>query len=406
MSKQSQIGVSDVVKIELVSASGAKRTGITGQVLEIHIYEDIESPFMMAQLIMQDAVNLVESFPIIGEEKISLTLKRSGSAEKIYTYEFAVHGINPHTTDGQGKQQMYALLCASEEAIKDSSLLVSKGYKLTYDMMVKNILSEYLGSTKPFISESTKGVQEYVVPSLKPTEAIEAMRMRSVSVVNKSSTFCFFENYNGFNFVTLEGLFRQMPSKMYDYKYHSNPTLNTDMNEQIISFKNTHRANKMDDVTNGALSTKTYSFDIRTKKFEEKEYNYASEGQSFKLSGTSQPYSSNFAAKYGNKPAKNYFIIKDGGGLPTFYEETVGAREAYSTMASAIVVQMLLYGDFELCAGDLIQLKVASMDGLTTIDMEDKVLSGNYVVTKLHHIFINGDRRSHTMSVEIIKGNY
>lgn len=406
MSKQSQIGVSDVVSIELVSASGAKRVGITGQVLEIHIFEDMESPFMTAQLVMQDAVNLVESFPVIGEEKVILTLKRSGSAEKMYTYEFAVHGVNPHTTDAQGKLQMYILLCISEEAMSDGSCLISKGYKLTYDMMIRNVLTEYLGSTKPFISEPTKGIQEYVVPSLSPTEAIEAMRMRSVSVANKSSTFCFFENYNGFNFVTLEGLFNQFPTKTYDYKFHTNPTLNSEMDEQIISFKNTYRSNKMDDVMNGTLNTKTYSFDIRTKTFEQKEYSYASEGQSFKMSGTSQPYSPTFAAKYGNEPAKNFFIIKDGGSLPTFYEETVGAREAYSTMASAIVVQMLLYGDFDLCVGDAIQMKVASMDGFTTVDMEDKVLSGTYVATKIHHTFINGDRRSHTTSVEMIKGNY
>ena len=406
MSKQAQVGVSDIVKIELVGAGGTKRQGITGQIIEIHIFEDIESSFMTAQITMQDAINLVESFPIIGEEKIELTLKRSGSGEKLYNYQFAVHGINPHSTDSQGKQQVYVLLCSSEEAVKDSSLLISKGYKLTYDMMIRNILTEYLGSTKPFISEPTKGIQEYTVPSLKPFEAIEAMRMRSVSMLSKSSTYCFFENYNGFNFVTLESLFKQMPNKVYDYKHHGSPNLNKDMDDQIISFKNTHRANKMSDVENGALATKTYSFDIRTKKFDSKDYSYASEGSSFSFSGTSQPYTSTFASKYGNKPAKNFFIIKDGGSLPTYHEETVGVREAYATMASAIVVQMLLYGDFDLCAGDVIGMQVATMDGLTSVDKEDTVLSGNYVVTKVHHIFINGERKTHTMSVEMIKGNY
>ena len=67
---------------------------------------------------------------------------------------------------------------------------------------------------------------------------------------------------------------------------------------------------------------------------------------------------------------------------------------------------MLLYGDFDLCAGDVIGMQVATMDGLTSVDKEDTVLSGNYVVTKVHHIFINGERKTHTMSVEMIKGNY
>ena len=47
---------------------------ILGQVVQVEVFEDIFSPFITGTLVLSDAIDLVNFFPFIGEEYLSLKI--------------------------------------------------------------------------------------------------------------------------------------------------------------------------------------------------------------------------------------------------------------------------------------------------------------------------------------------
>ena len=70
----------DRVAIEeftIIDSSGNKRASLAYQLMSFTIEEDITSPFVEAQINVLDGIGLISTFPIIGEEKIQISITKA-----------------------------------------------------------------------------------------------------------------------------------------------------------------------------------------------------------------------------------------------------------------------------------------------------------------------------------------
>jgi hypothetical protein len=94
-----------------------------------------------------------------------------------------------------------------------------------------DITKSYLGTSKKIDVQQTKGIQKVLVQSQQPFDAISMLRKRSISIDNKSSSYVFFENQEGFHFKTLEKL---MESDTGDRVFTNDETIRTDIKKPIF----------------------------------------------------------------------------------------------------------------------------------------------------------------------------
>lgn len=110
------------------------------------------------------------------------------------------NGVNP-------RSQIYTLKFISQEAIRNHQTRVSQAFKGNIDQMITDICYNHLKTKKDLMVEETKSNHKFVIPRLKPTQAIENLRKNAQSLHYENSGFLFFENGDGFNFKSYEGLF-------------------------------------------------------------------------------------------------------------------------------------------------------------------------------------------------------
>ena len=59
----------------LIVGSSGQRINISNQVLELNIYQSIDSPFMSGNIVFSDAAGVAELLPLLGQERLLFSLR-------------------------------------------------------------------------------------------------------------------------------------------------------------------------------------------------------------------------------------------------------------------------------------------------------------------------------------------
>ena len=172
LSRAGQYSLSDVQLVSYQSFRGQtspKRISIRSLVTEINIYESI--------------VN--KSLPLTGFEQIEFKLftpgtsraydftSKTGHPMQIYKIS-SRKGLNPRT-------QIYVLNFASREMFKNEQVKVARAFEDSIDNMILSIFRNELDSNKTLTLEETKGLRKYVMPRLRPFQAIDMLSKEAES---------------------------------------------------------------------------------------------------------------------------------------------------------------------------------------------------------------------------------
>ena len=413
MTQSVQNGYVDINRIDLSSHDGKKTISLIAQVTSISIYEDILCPIIYAELDIVDSADLHSSFPLIGEEFLDLEFKTTGNTET-NKYRFSVISTNNVTTNNTGRIKTYKMRCASEEILNNSTLKLNQRISGKSEDLINKFLtdSNYIATKKNVNLDTTKGPQDLLVTKLSPFQAVDLVRKRSVSPKYISSSYVFFENKRGFNFCTIEFLFDQGKGNIKDkvFWYDSKPE--TDVRSvrfrNILGMRTVSGFDTASKMQFGGLNNMVRKFDIFTGELTEIPFNNAEKQDQFKFASDTAVglNSSYFENKYG--PTSGYtMLVPHRGDLPdTFIPDSLGARQAFVQKLIQNIFQIHTYGDSEITAGDVITVKVPSIKGTTDEPKENRLVSGNYLVSKLRHTIVLDKQRLYTNSMELIKGEY
>ena len=387
----------------LLYTSGGDVINVRKMFLSLDLYEDIFSPCMTATLLLADAQDLLSNFRFHGNEFIEIELDKPSMDAPIKKV-FRVYKIANKTASIN--LQNYTMYLASEEMIISPQMLISKSYKgLTIKQMIEDILKNHLSVLDSKIStmSETNGNYDLIIPRMSALEAIQWLSTRAYS--DKSSLYMFFENRDGYNFVSYEDLLKRPTYASYSriVKTDDDPAKNM---QTFTSLNFIEEFDLIKAIRYGSFSSSINILDIITKSFDT--FNFSSVefknkgilNKEVPMSGFRNRKQKSFYDTYENM--QKFVMVTDSD--PTNNPTT---PENWLAQTSSKLGQLHLYkmvgtvpGDPMLKAGITIDVEIQNFlpqeDGTSALN---KVRSGRYLVSAVHHK-IGGD--IHTTILELL----
>lgn len=390
-----------VKNIELKNAITGAKVNPLDQLVGFDVFEDITKPTMVAMLYFNDQINLIDKFPIVGEETITFSIQTPGMSQPT-TYYFRVFEITNIVRQENDKGATYTVKCVSEEHFYNNRL-VNQSYNTTVDQIIPLILSQYLNSKKDIIVDKTKGVQKLVIPSLHPLEAIDMCRQRAVSANYAASAFVFFENQSGFNFKTIEGLIRSgranIGTRVFNAQTNAAGDKDTDSAgfRSILSYEKITSTDVNKRLQNNIFKSQTEVFDMLTKEVNKTDFKITdvfskitTPDKAAQLTNTVQ-----FLEKFADSGSPGFFVPKDSSRPDDFMDTAVALKNSINVLLNSEVTRVVINGDSGLRVGDIITLRLPETSGLTKKQSTNTLSSGNYLITRLRHMIDISTKNKH-----------
>lgn len=402
------------------------------------IYEDIYSNCLSGTLSILDANHIRTDFPIIGEESLQVCW-RSMDTKVAIELRFRVTGIS-NIENATDNSVVYTLHLISEVAIQSEKQKISKSFpkgrlsdivswvcenklnlidenKLEYkqkgDFWVKNktVKNNYF-----LIETDSAHIEKYIAPSLSPFRVINKLCKRNSAP--SGSLFFFFQDVNRFRFVSLEDIFknrnRNLPVKRLVYiPKEAQPNL--DLNNQrehswniVYDYKVLKRFNIFQNMKRGMYSSEVMFLDIEKRKHHVNSYYYQEDSKSsyhinnegyllttehsdilHSLNESASTVAELIPVHYGDRESQDYNDQR---------AEMYQRRMSMQAQLDAMTIQIEMAGDTsgKINIGDLVYFHLPREQRIEG----DLYLTGNYLVTKIHHQVSNNEK--YTMSIELV----
>ncbi len=411
----------------LIIGSSGQKINIINQLIELNIYQSIDSPFMSGNIVLSDAAGVAELLPLLGQERLLFSLKTPGheSSVNFNDYHAIIYNVEKRfqTTD---REQTLIVNWTTLEHYKNLRTKISKSFKGNISSMVSEILSSdnFLGSKKPLHIDTTKNIRKFVIPNLNPFQTINLLKEEAISA-EMSPHFLFFENPDGIHFRTLDSLIGSQGNLSVPHKntYKSQPPKDPKAVEAalgtILHWEAEDNSNNFLNVKLGMLSSTLYYHDIFNKNIQKFDYDYNdtfnkrnTTNQENKGSGTLIPQSKiddKVITEYTNSKifvhptaSKN---LHANGTTDNNAEEWLQESISRELQRDYFTLKIETYGDTNIMCGDVINVLIPSNKPLSKSDTAkafDPVLSGRYLVTSLKHMVIPSEFM-HSMVMTVMK---
>jgi len=387
------IGSSDYkLNTLVIVTSDGKTVDVSGLMIELNLYEDIFATCMTGSLVMGDSLDLISSFSLHGNEYILISVDKPSLNSPIVK-TFRIYKIGDRTLGSNGLQN-YTIYFCSDELIISSQNLVSKSYKgLRIDQMVSDLLKNKLKVNPAKINqiEQTDGIFDIIIPRMAPLEAIAWLCPRAYKT-NKH-LFLFFENRDGFNFVSYESLLTAPVYRSYSY----NVTLEQSPEKNINSFTLMNIIQDFDmikAIRAGAFTSTLVVLDIVNRNFTSINFNVKQLANSSTLNSFAP---SNDAVNrlgqsvYATEGNMLKFILStdsdptsNPANLKKWLPQTISRLGQLNTFK----IVGSIPGDIQLKTGMVVRLEIPKMEIQDKTTGFDPIRTGNFLVSSVHHKFI------------------
>ena len=439
LERAGQYSLSDVRLVSYQSSEGQnkpKRISIRSLVTELNIYESLTNKSISGNIVITDAQNVANHLPITGFEKIEFKLFTPGTSRAydftsetghpMHIYKISERkGLNPRT-------QIYVLNFVSIEMMKNEQIKVDRAYEDTIDNMILKLFRDSLQSNKTLTLEETKGIRKFVMPKIRPFEAIDLLAKSAESKKHHTPGMMFYENALGYHFKSFESmlastetiarpvvaLYRPTPANIRDARGNRNvikemqTVRNFNINSQFDTLKN---------LRNGIYNSRTVTHDAFNKTFTETDFDYLTEyeksfhtehdGKGSKTVGKGIAPLFNFekGKTISDFPEGTLYLMSDtqkihnNTELPDYFDITpkrLSQRLSFESMNISIDVP----GFTGISCGDVIAFEMPAYEpaGRDNPYDNDPYLSGRYLVKSIRHS-LDTVNDTHDMNVEIIK---
>ena len=406
--RQLRPGEINIDKFELTnfSRSEAFATSIEEIAYEFSYYEDIFSPTISADIYMVDGINLINDFPIIGEEDLFLSFGNPLNDELI---DLNLRSYKVGERNSQSQRTLeYQIYFASENAILDPKTQVVSAFS----GRISDIVTKFF----PFVEiEPTDGQFKYVGNSMTRFETMAILAREAKSQNNLSSSYLFYETSEGYHFVTLEYLFEKPTAQTYYYILSNANRDDAEIKDDlIISQLEYIKSNDLiEGMRNGLYGNTTSAIDLIRKTYNSRTFDYFGGGfdKTKHIPESPSRLQPNFRGQVGgpyvsfardSSPANEKYFVSDLNDVADIeyikeYDPSTnnfgrnrhifsGVETSLRNQTKSIAVRIAIPGDSTRHAGDIIELKIPennpSNEGLREYD---KYLSGRFLVTNVRH---------------------
>ena len=394
MAREIGPGHFDIKSCTIQNYDKSKTTDISNLISSLTISEGINQVMISCVLNILDTTNLIDDFPIQGEELITVEIEDFYGTE--HTYEFQVYKISGVQQDYASKKLIYSLSLYSIDFMRTEAFEVRKSYTGTIETTADDIYREYFTGNKEMFVEQTDGVQTLVIPALTPFESMLFLARKAYTQKSPSATFRFFETRDDFKLVTYEELISRvdrnnMPEEK-TYTYYDPKTMEStpvESMKNLLAYQVTKRFNLLSEIRSGAMINRTLLLDLSKKTIEETEYkHYEERDEQESVDETQRPlHSSKFIEDFFTEEniLQSSIVFKDTTKPESYYDEILPRRLSTNYYFNAINVYAQAYGSFKFNVGDVIKIDLPRPSAETGEVDDHETYSGFYIVESLKH---------------------
>lgn len=370
---------------ELSLSNGKKAIDIRDMFVQCTIFEDITLPCISGQIAVKDSIGLVELFPLVGNETV--TLKYTSS--KTYNHEvfektFFVSGIDEWIID-TNKRVGFIIRLHTLPFFMNSQRSIRRSYADTTSGVVENICKNILKiPADELFVESTYETRRFVVPNMRPFEVIYRMADTSLKPTSddKVADFVFFENRDGFHFASLQTLSQARSSQILKWNETPSNIHKTDL-DKVRSLKFGKMWNQNDNLENGMYRSSTYVYDSISKDYRMKDTQYESNfNEGLHLDSGGRPMGGSFSV---DPDATINFITSSAEHPFETREKSLGPRamqmQAFSNYSAIAECE----GNTNQTIGKVVDLDLISIRNSNQFKT-DEDLSGRYLIWRKKHV--------------------
>lgn len=386
---------------------------VINQVQGFELFEDIFSPFITGTVTILESLDLLNLFPLVGEETIRLSF-HTPTIDKIHhrNQSFYIYKM----TDGQGsgdRSNIYVLHFISVESIVDMNTKLSRTYQGRVSDIARKLLKE------PFALNTKKQINVEDCPSVTSFTANYWSPMKCINHIagtaknnNNSASYIFFENSQGLNFVTLDSLYAQSPMHMFQQNNYSRDIAKgtgsamKDWAKDFQKIQDFHVPDGFDYIDRsrgGMYGSQMITVDPITKKYSSRLYGGNTDFTTLNHLNPNSLISKNAIAR---AQQKMIYMPKHYGNFNGYIDVTnasvIQQRTSLLKMSDACKVSISVLGRTDYTVGQKVYVEIPSKEPMWAEDKDhiDRVQSGNYLIGAIAH---RVTRTSHMCDMELIK---
>lgn len=380
--------------------------------IEICLYEDINKAFMSGYITTYDAGEL--SALIVGGETLTFEIE-SPLEEGDVTKEFVIYAKDNEQIDERGVR-ILKLMFTSAEALLAQSKRVCKRWNTKVSGILQNIFEEMPITTGKTIEVDPSAADyDYIAPNISCDQIIKDLL--PLCYDDEGYPFVVFENTRGFHIKSIKTLldgynpdaeFKNTNSLTKTQRNRLNPSERSLFLERCQIYRNN---DLMHILNRSAVSSAAMSFDMYTRTAEMHSFSI-NDKNPYDGSKSFKQFDDTFLSKHAAQDRGQ--ITLDVAGAVPFYADHAqkrGFRRSMSTLTAAVRVEFEQTHDVLLHrVGECVNLTFDTQ--LDTTDPERKRttagqrLAGRYLITKVAHIFRQGQVDLGTEIVEAMKLGY
>lgn len=387
----------DLLTVGIVTSSGVFYE-MKGVVNELNIYESIYNTVVSGDIHIKDTDNIPTKLALCGNEYLLVSFRSPDRLE--YTRFFRIYKISNLRLTNLLTYE-YVIHFCSEEFLLNQKIRISKSYNgFTNSEIIRDILINYLKVNEDKLQtidtsyfEETVKTQNFIIPNMKPFEAINLLSTFSINS-DFSSAFLFFETKNEFHFNSLANLYKIDPVKLVRLSPQniiSDENRIANARDYINRYEVRQQFNTLETLATGGFSSSMIKLNLIDQSFETLKFDPVS--NYFELLNNSLPFNDAPMRTNGGETLnmgsayQRYFI--------SFQEDLtdkwVLQRAAQFSLLNSCRVTVNVAGDSELKVGDVIIVDIPDFTQVNSVDdiLFDFLKSGKYLITALRHRIVD-----------------
>lgn len=402
-----------VNSLNLILSNG-KKIELKKLLVEMSYYEDIYSFVVSGYITILDAQGFGELLTLTGNEFIEVDISKTNSPINAIKRTFRVYKMGAKVPTGNQNAEVYSLYFCSEEMLLSEQNKISKSYRgQKISDIITDILTDMGPTGKLRVNENriknieeTMGMYDFIIPKLKPFEAISWLSnyaRPSVAGPTGGSDMLFFETKDGFNFRSLQSMFSDNVYNEYKYEAENLNKNVQDINDKItnvIEYEITKPYDILNEISSGTFANRIITIDPLTRNVIVKDFNYTDyKGKTLNKgdvtnelknrTGKTQSQSAEGVLKlaFGNSNQTSVPYIKQQGGVAKdiFIEDYVPNRTAQISLANYTTLKAVIPGDPGITAGRTINFDLLTLKPDLNVREKNKFYSGKYLVSAVRH---------------------
>lgn len=397
----------DYSLINLTMLTAVDTIDLKSILTELSYHEDLFGSTASGYLMIVDSMGYIENLNLNGNEYIRMTFGKTSDNINWIDKLFRVYKVDKRKPEGSGSTESYSFYFCSEELLLSEQYKVSKSYSnSTISTNIIDILNNYLKVPAKKIGtiEATTGVYDFIVPNIKPFDAINWMSTYArPATKNLGADMVFFEDKVGFNFRSIQSLMSGPVYHNYSYSPKNLDKKAQPINSQVYNVTTYEIMDSYDSlgaINSGMFANQLISVDVLTRSYKATNFNYTN---SVKPVLNPNQISNNLNNRFGNslnqtpqavlklvfsnfnENDSSYIKEKPGSVAHNIYAETyIPYRTAQMALYNYMRVKISVPGDPGLTVGQVIGFSLLSKN--PNQKEPDNFYSGNYLITAVRHM--------------------